>query len=224
MGNTVKIGPGGAILHPGYLDPDSQARLLDDVVAGLARAPLFRPRMPRSGRPFSVFMSNFGALGWVSDQAGGYRYQKRHPETGAPWPALPAILRDAWRDLGVGDASPQACLVNYYPPGARMGLHQDRDEGDFTAPVVSLSLGDTAVFRIGGTSRRGRTTSLRLASGDALVLGGAARLAFHGVDRIIAQSSTLLDRHRDIFPDGGRIRSEERRVGKEGRSRWSPYH
>lgn len=212
MGNTVKIGPIGAILHPGYLNPETQARLLDAVAAGLARAPLFRPRMPRTGRAFSVTMSNFGALGWVSDQAGGYRYQKCHPETGAPWPALPAIVGDAWRQLGAGAPGPQACLINYYPPGAKMGLHQDRDENDFSAPIVSLSLGDTAIFRIGGTERGGKTTSVRLASGDALVLGGAARLAFHGVDRIIARSSTLLDRHRDMFPEGGRINLTLRRV------------
>ncbi len=214
MENSVKIDPSGALLHPAYLRLDSQIQLLEEVVAGLAQAPLFRPRMPRSGRPFSVCMSNFGVLGWVSDQAGGYRYQKFHPRTGEPWPALPAIVVEAWAQLGTGGPGPQACLVNYYPPGARMGLHQDRDEGDFSAPVVSLSLGDTAVFRIGGTKRGDKTASVRLASGDALVLGGPARLAFHGVDRIIAGSSTLLDRHRDIFPDGGRLNLTLRRVSQ----------
>ncbi|MHA1523419.1 MAG: alpha-ketoglutarate-dependent dioxygenase AlkB family protein [Alphaproteobacteria bacterium] len=211
MANIVKIGTDGATFHPGYLDLATQTQLLSAVVAGLRQAPLFVPRMPRTGRPFSVTMSNFGPLGWVSDQAGGYRYQKTHPTTGQPWPVVPEILRDIWADLG-GDAPFEACLVNYYQPGTKMGLHQDRDEHDFSAPVVSVSLGDTAIFRLGGTTRKGKTTALRLASGDLVVLGGAARLAFHGVDRIIGESSTLLDAYPELFPKGGRINLTLRRV------------
>jgi alkylated DNA repair protein (DNA oxidative demethylase) len=160
--------------------------------------------MPRTGKPFSVRMTNAGPLGWVSDER-GYRYQPRHPDTGKPWPPIPASARRAWDELGAYLLPPEACLVNLYPPGARMGLHQDRDEKDFSAPVLSLSLGDTALFRFGGTERGGPTRSVRLRSGDALVLGGPARLAFHGVDRLLSGTSVLL-------PEGGRINLTLRRV------------
>jgi len=160
--------------------------------------------MPQSGAPFSVRMTNCGVLGWVSDAA-GYRYQATYPVTGRPWPPMPAMLLAAWRDLADYAHPPEACLVNVYAPDARMGLHQDRDERDFAAPVVSLSLGQTCLFRVGGTSRRDPTRSFRLASGDAVVLAGEARLAFHGVDRIIRDTSTLL-------PDGSRINLTLRRV------------
>ncbi len=171
----------------------------------LRAAPLFTPTMPRTGKPFSVRMSNLGPLGWVSDKHGGYRYQPTHPETGASWPAIPAALLKAWDDLGGYRLPPEACLLNWYGPDARMGLHQDRDEEDFDAPVVSLSLGDTALFRIGGLKRSDPTRSLRLASGDAMALAGASRLAFHGVDRIFKGTSSLL-------PKGGRINLTLRRV------------
>ncbi len=160
--------------------------------------------MPQSGAPFSVRMTNCGALGWVSDAA-GYRYQATHPVTGRPWPPIPALLLAAWGDLADYAQPPEACLVNVYAPDARMGLHQDRDERNFAAPVVSLSLGQTCLFRVGGAARRDPTRSFRLASGDAVVLAGEARLAFHGVDRIIRDTSTLL-------PDGSRINLTLRRV------------
>jgi DNA oxidative demethylase len=160
--------------------------------------------MPKSGQPFSVRMTNCGPLGWVSDVA-GYRYQPHHPGTGAPWPAMPPAVLAAWHDLAGYPHPPEACLINVYAPEARMGLHQDRDEQDFAAPVVSLSLGESCLFRVGGTHRSDPTRSFRLASGDALVLGGPTRLAFHGVDRIIRGTSTLL-------PDGGRINLTLRRV------------
>jgi alkylated DNA repair protein (DNA oxidative demethylase) len=194
----------GLRLVPGYLDRAAQARLADEVAAVLARAPAYVPRMPRSGRPLSVRMSNCGPLGWVTDEA-GYRYQPHHPETGEPWPPIPETALAAWRELAGYPHPPEACLVNLYGPAARMGLHQDRDEADFAAPVVSLSLGDSCLFRVGGARRGDPTRTLRLASGDALVLGGAARLAFHGVDRIVPGSSTLL-------AEGGRINLTLRRV------------
>jgi len=200
---TTTIVP-GITLTPGYLDRAAQDDLLAAVRAVIAAAPLFVPRMPRSGKPMSVRMTNCGPLGWVTDER-GYRYQPHHPETGAAWPAMPQLLLDAWRALAAYPHPPQACLVNLYGPSARMGLHQDRDEQDFAAPVVSLSLGDTCLFRIGGTSRKDPTHSIRLASGDAVVLAGEARLAFHGVDRILPGTSTLL-------PDGGRINLTLRRV------------
>ncbi len=187
--DPVTLAP-GLVHYPGYLDQDAQAALLDAIRALLEAAPPFTPRMPRTGKPFSVRMSNCGPLGWVSD-AGGYRYQPTHPETGAPWPPMPNALLDAWRDLGGTPRPPEACLINLYGPKARMGLHQDRDEVDLAAPVVSLSLGDAGVFRFGGLNRRDPTRAIRLSSGDALVLGGRSRLVFHGVDRVIPGSSTL---------------------------------
>jgi DNA oxidative demethylase len=200
---AIVIGPGVAHF-PGFLDRAAQEALRDQVLAILAEAPLFRPRMPRTGKPFSVEMSNCGPLGWLSDEA-GYRYQPTHPETGRPWPPMPPKLLEAFAAIAPGAPPPEACLVNVYDACARMGLHQDRDEEDFSAPVVSLSLGDTALFRIGGLERNGPTRSFRLASGDAMSLGGESRLAFHGVDRIMAGSSTLL-------PRGGRINLTLRRV------------
>lgn len=199
----------GFAIHPALLGLPQQKALVSLLRAAVAEAPLFVPRMPRSGRPFSVRMTNLGPLGWVSDKAGGYRYQPTHPDTGLPWPPIPAMVLDVWDKVAGYPAPAQACLVNYYAPGARMGLHQDRDEEDLTAPVVSISLGDTGLFRIGGSKRGGRTRSMKLSSGDVVVLGGAARLAFHGVDRIYPGTSRLL---HDWFPDGGRINLTLRRV------------
>jgi alkylated DNA repair protein (DNA oxidative demethylase) len=201
--NALTLAP-GLVHYPGYLDRSAQERLLDDIRAVMRVAPLFTPRMPRTGKPFSVRMTNCGDLGWVSDVA-GYRYQAAHPDTGAPWPAMPDAVRRAWDDLAGYRHPPEACLVNVYGAGARMGLHQDRDEAEFDAPVVSLSLGSTGLFRFGGTTRGGRTRSIRLQSGDALVLGGPSRLVFHGIDRLVAGTSTLL-------PEGGRINLTLRRV------------
>lgn len=172
--------------------------------AVFAAAPLFTSRMPQSGRPMSVRMSNCGALGWLSDE-GGYRYEPVHPQTGRPWPPMPDALTAIWRDIARYPHRPEACLINVYGPSAKMGLHQDRDEEDFAAPVVSLSLGDSCLFRIGGLKRGDPTRSFRLNSGDVLVLGGEARLVFHGVDRIYSGTSTLL-------AEGGRINVTMRRV------------
>jgi alkylated DNA repair protein (DNA oxidative demethylase) len=194
----------GLRLVPGYLDRPAQAALLAALRIVLASAPPYAPRMPKSGKPLSVRMSNCGPLGWVTDEA-GYRYQPLHPHTGRPWPAMPAIVLDAWKALAGYPHAPESCLINYYGPTAKMGLHQDRDERDFDAPVVSLSLGDTCLFRIGGTKRSDPTRTIRLASGDALVLGGEARLVFHGVDRILPGTSSLL-------AEGGRINLTLRRV------------
>jgi alkylated DNA repair protein (DNA oxidative demethylase) len=194
----------GLSYYPGYLDRAAQEALLDELGTAMEAAALFTPRMPRTGKPFSVRMSNCGALGWVSD-VNGYRYQPTHPETGAPWPPMPDLVGRAWQELSGYPHPPEACLVNVYGPKARMGLHQDRDEDDFEAPVVSLSLGDTGLFRFGGTTPGGPTRSIRLESGDALVFGGPSRLIFHGIDRLVPGTSTLL-------PDGGRINLTLRRV------------
>jgi alkylated DNA repair protein (DNA oxidative demethylase) len=194
----------GLRLIPAYLDRLGQEALLTALRTVLAQAPIYTPRMPKSGKPLSVAMSNCGPLGWVTDEA-GYRYQPLHPQTGHPWPAMPDIVLAAWKALAHYPHPPESCLINYYGPTAKLGLHQDRDERDFAAPVVSLSLGDTCLFRIGGLKRDDPTRTIRLASGDALVLGGNARLAFHGVDRILPGTSTLL-------PEGGRINLTLRRV------------
>ncbi len=199
----------GFAVRPGYLDRAAGEHLVADLRTAEAAAPFFTPAMPKTGKPFSVRMTNLGPLGWVSDKDGGYRYEPTHPVTAKPWPPIPAMVLDIWRDVAGYPHDPEACLVNYYAPGARMGLHQDRDEEDFAAPVVSISLGDTCRFRLGSNERGGPTQSMKLASGDVVVLGGEARLAFHGVDRIYSGTSTLLD---DWFPDGGRINLTLRRV------------
>ena len=198
----------GLRFHPGYLDRSRQAALLAELEGMFAVAPLYTARMPKSGRPLSVRMSNCGPLGWISDES-GYRYQATHPITQRPWPPMPDRLVAAWNELGGYAQPPQACLINYYGPEAKMGLHQDRDEDDFNAPVVSLSLGDDCLFRVGGLRRSDPTRSFRLRSGDALVLCGAQRLAFHGVDRIYPGTSTLL-------AQGGRINLTLRRVTRPG--------
>lgn len=193
----------GFRLYPAALDPPAQAALVEAVLGATEAAPLYRPITP-GGKPMSVWMTNLGPLGWRTD-ASGYRYQETHPETGRPWPAMPPALLEIWDRLAGASATPDACLVNHYGPEARMSLHQDRDEADFGQPVLSISLGDTAMFRIGGLSRKDPTRSLRLSSGDVCVLAGPARLAFHGIDRIIPGSSRLI-------PGGGRINLTLRRA------------
>jgi alkylated DNA repair protein (DNA oxidative demethylase) len=203
LAKGMPIAP-GITLWPAALDPETQAALVADVLERLKLAPFYRPTMPRSGKAFSVEETNFGTLGWFSDET-GYRYERNHPMTGAPWPAIPPLLLALWDEAAGCHTAPECCLVNLYRPGARMGLHQDRDEAALDVPIVSLSLGDEALFRIGGTARRGATQSLMLKSGDLIAFGGPARLAFHGIDRIIAGSSRLV-------PGGGRLNLTLRRV------------
>jgi len=198
----IPTGLDGFRLWPGALSPADQAALLAEVLAAVETAPFYRPMTP-GGRPFSVEMTNLGPLGWVSDRA-GYRYQPTHPVTGAPWPPIPLTLLDLWSALTGFAAPPDACLVNRYREGARMGLHQDLDEQDHSAPVLSVSLGDAAMFRIGAAGG-GPTRTVRLASGDVCALTGPARLARHGIDRVITGSSTLV-------PGGGRINLTLRRA------------
>ena len=202
-GGTKRL-PLGFRHLPGFLGADEQHAVLAAVQEALVEAPWFTPTMPRSGRPFSVRMTNLGPLGWVADRA-GYRYQPVHPDTGRPWPAIPPAILAVWREVALYPHSPEACLVNLYQSGAKMGLHQDRDEEAFEAPVVSISLGDAALFRVGGPERRGATTGIELGSGDVVVLGGEARLCFHGIDRVRPGTS-------DLVPGGGRINLTLRRV------------
>jgi alkylated DNA repair protein (DNA oxidative demethylase) len=203
----IETGMEGFRFWPGALSASEQAALLAEVRARVAEAPLYRPVTP-GGRPFSVEMTNLGPLGWVSDRQ-GYRYQATHPTTGRPWPAIPERLLALWTTLTGWPQPPDACLVNLYRPGAKMGLHQDRDEIDLTAPVLSVSVGDTAVFRI-GPEGGGATRTIRLASGDVCALAGPARLARHGIDRVVEGSSSLLE-------GGGRLNLTLRRAGPASR-------
>jgi len=196
----------GVRLWPARLDGSHQALLVENVLVRVKDAPFFKPTMPGTGKPFSVEMTNFGPLGWVSDQKKGYRYESRHPVTGRLWPDIPQSLLDLWTETSGYPAAPEACLVNRYQKGARMGLHQDADESAMDAPVLSVSLGDSAVFRFG---ERSKTNSLKLNSGDVLIFGGPARLMHHGIDRIVGGSSSLI-------PIGGRINLTLRRVSPYG--------
>jgi alkylated DNA repair protein (DNA oxidative demethylase) len=185
---------GAQVLH-GALDRERQAALLADLRDVVRAAPFLAPVTP-GGRKMSVRMTSAGRLGWVTD-ARGYRYEDRHP-SGVPWPPIPELALDLWRAFSGVERLPDCCLVNYYGEGARMGMHQDRDEGDFRWPVLSISLGDDALFRVGGTVKGGPTRSVWLRSGDVVLLAGDARLAFHGIERLRFGTS-------DLLRDGGRI-------------------
>lgn len=202
---SAKPLPPGLVVLPGHLDTAAQHDLLSIVWDRLGAAPFYTPRMPGSGRPMRVQMTNFGPLGWVTDKERGYRYQASHPETGAPWPAMPESLLTLWDDVTGWPAPPEACLVNHYRQDGRMSLHVDADEAARDAPVLSISLGDPALFRIGGPQRRDPTQSFWLRSGDVVVLGGAARHCHHGIDRVRFGATSLI-------PGGGRINLTLRRV------------
>ena len=187
----------------GALDPGAQADLVRSVLKAADLAPFYRPLTP-GGKTMSVLQTSFGPLGWTTDR-GGYRYEPHHPRTGAPWPELPPVMLEIWRRFAPDAPAPDSCLINLYRGPAKMGLHQDADEKDFSVPVVSVSLGDTAVFRRGGQARSDPTRTVRLSSGDVCLLAGASRRAFHGVDRVLTGSSRLI-------PGGGRINLTMRRA------------
>lgn len=174
-----RIGPGAIILRGFALQRD----LIAGVAAVAGTAP-FRHMLTPGGRQIGVEMTNCGPLGWVSDRR-GYRYEARDPETGQPWPDMPkgfpALAHEAAARGGFPGFQPDACLINRYAPGVRMGLHQDRDEAGFDAPIVSVSLGLPATFQFGGTDRRDPVRRHMLHHGDVVVWGGPARLAWHGI-------------------------------------------
>lgn len=201
--------PQGFSYLPGYLNHERQLGLLAAVRAVVAQSPLYTPTMPRTGKPMSVRMTNCGSLGWLTDKDGGYRYQPTHPDTGLAWPPIPDDLMRLWREVANYAAPPEACLINYYAGGCRLGSHQDADEADMSAPVLSVSLGDDARFHVGGLRRADPKERLVLRSGDVVVLGGAARLAYHGVDRINPGTS-------DLLAEGGRFNLTLRRVNLPG--------
>lgn len=201
----MQVLPTGLRHIPNYLDIEAQREMVDLIRNIVQQAPLFTPTMPKNGKRFSVRMTNCGPLGWVSDKEGGYRYQAHHPVTGKNWPTMPFELLSLWRETSGYELDPEACLINFYDTSAKMGLHQDKDEQNFDAPVVSVSLGDTCLFRVGQTSRGGQTKSFKLNSGDVVLLSGESRLCYHGVDRIYPDTSVL-------FKQGGRINLTLRRV------------
>ena len=186
---------GGFEIHDGWLSREAQEALVEEVRAVVRAAPMTSPVTPW-GKPMSVAMTSAGRVGWITDKR-GYRYEP-FTASGTLWPPIPPTALEVWRAVSGWPDDPDCCLVNFYREGAKMGLHQDKDEGTFTAPVVSISLGDDARFRLGGIERTAPTRAFDLRSGDVTVMGSAARLAFHGVDRIKFGTSLLLEQ-------GGRI-------------------
>ena len=185
----------GFDIYKGLLSSEEQNALVDAVRDVAKAAPLFSPMTPY-GKPMRVRMTSAGRFGWVSDRL-GYRYSPTNSE-GMAWPDIPAPVLDVWERVSGSTRAPECCLMNFYGEDARMGMHQDRDEEDFAQPVVSISLGDDGLFRIGGKERGGSTESVWLNSGDVVVMGGDARLTYHGIDKIRFGSSRLLSK-------GGRL-------------------
>lgn len=187
----------GAVLLRGFVRP-IESELIEAVRAIVAQSPFRRMTTP-GGHLMSVAMTNCGERGWITDHT-GYRYDPVDPRTGAPWPAMPPILRDlALRAAGQGgftDFAPDACLVNRYEPGTRLSLHQDKDELDYSAPIVSVSLGLPAIFLFGGMARADKPRRFRLVHGDVVVWGGPSRLAYHGVAPLADGEHALLGRKR----------------------------
>ena len=190
-----KLSIRGFEIYKCLLDRDAQDAVVKAVRGVAQKVPMFSPMTPY-GKPMRVKMTSAGRFGWVSDRS-GYRYSQTHPD-GMAWPAIPDCVLAIWEQVSGSARAPECCLMNYYGEDARMGMHQDRDESDFSEPVVSVSLGDDGLFRIGNQERGGKTESVWLASGDVVVMGGDARLTYHGVDKIRFGSSTLL-------PKGGRV-------------------
>ena len=195
-------------LYPSKLDLDTQEQLLFAIRDIIKEAPLLTPFMP-NGYKFNIRITNAGPCGWISGYGGGYRYTDTHPETGKPWPTIPKIIDDLARSLakesGYDGFTPQCCLINYYEGTGKLGLHQDRDEENLEAPIVSVSLGDACIFTFGGPDKDDPTKDFKLKSGDCLVFGGADRLAFHKVKKVFPKSNNLV-------PGGGRFNLTIRQV------------
>lgn len=190
------LGPGAALLRGFALE--DERRLLADLERVTTEAP-FRHMITPGGFRMSVAMTNCGALGWLTDRT-GYRYGALDPESGRPWPALPesfrGLARTAAECVGYPGFAPDACLINRYAPGARLSLHQDKNERDFSAPIVSVSLGLPAVFLFGGDTRSDKPERVPLLHGDVVVWGGPARLRYHGVLPLKEGQHALLGGHR----------------------------
>lgn len=211
----------GFEIYKAALPLQSQQQLVEIIRQLVAISPLYQPTMPRTGTPLNVKMTNLGQYGWVSDKTGGYRYQKHHPITQQNWPPIPPEILDIWQCFTGNSLTefnllnpnspqtawpePECCLVNFYKPDNKMGMHVDMDEADHTTPVLSISLGDDAIFRMGGKQRGGKTAKIKLQSGDVVVFANEARMHYHGVDRIMGGTSSLLK-------DQGRLNLTLRRV------------
>jgi DNA oxidative demethylase len=195
-GGVEQIADGATVLK-GFAGT-AAPRLIDEIDTVAAAAP-FRRMVTPGGKQMSVAMTNCGAAGWVTDRR-GYRYDPADPQTGRPWPPMPKTFRSLAKGAagaaGFADFCPDACLINRYEPGARLTLHQDRDEQDFSQPIVSVSLGLPAVFLFGGERRTGPRRRIRLENGDVVVWGGPARLAFHGIDPLADGEHPLTGRCR----------------------------
>lgn len=178
----------GVDYYPEFCNESDLENILQDVKLSIKKAPLFTPKMPKNGREFSVKISNLGSLGWVSDQSKGYHYQENHPITNKPWPVISDSILKIWHKLVNDKINPDCCLINYYNLNAKMGLHIDNDEKNFSFPVLSISIGAPALFRIGGLERKDKTQSIRLNHGDVIILKDESRLIYHGIDRIYKNS------------------------------------
>ena len=200
----------GLKLYPDYLSQAQQEQLLQTVIDAIQPTPFYQAKSPYSGKSIGPKMTNMGELGWYSDEK-GYRYQEHHPETNLPWSAMPQVLLDIWADVSDYDKPPQCCLVNYYDqPDSKLGLHKDHDEETFEPPIVSVSLGDSCLFRMGLTDKKTPTRSFTVDSGAIMVMGKQARTAYHGVDRILYGETTLLNNKKPFHQ--GRLNLTLRRV------------
>jgi alkylated DNA repair protein (DNA oxidative demethylase) len=194
-----RLGPAAMVLRGFALPYVREAMSAIEIIAGVSP---FRHMVTPGGLTMSVALTNCGALGWTTDRR-GYRYTSVDPDTGKPWPAMPAVLarlaNEAATAAGFDDFQPDACLVNRYAPGARLSLHQDRDERDYGAPIVSVSLGMSATFLFGGHARTDPTAKVLLQHGDVVVWGGADRLRYHGVMPLKDEPHALLGSQRINF-------------------------
>lgn len=198
----------GFFLFKSKLTRAAQEEIRDAARTVVSQAPLFRPTMPNSGQPFSYSMTNCGELGWVADRQ-GYRYQQNHPDTGERFPVMPKVIQDLAitlaKETGNSDFYPESCLLNFYRKGQKLGLHQDNTETNLSAPIISISLGDSGIFILGGKHRTAETKQYIVQSGDCLVMSGESRNYFHSFKGIVPNSSSLLK-------NGGRLNLTIRQV------------
>lgn len=198
----------GFFLFKSKLTREAQAEIRDAARTVVSQAPLFRPTMPGSGQPFSYTMTNCGELGWVADRQ-GYRYQQNHPDTGKRFPVMPQVIQELALALALETGNsgfrPESCLLNFYRKGQKLGLHQDNTENNLSAPIVSISLGDSGVFILGGFHRADETKQYIIQSGDCIVMSGESRSYFHSFKGIMTNTSSLLK-------NGGRLNLTIRQV------------
>lgn len=195
-------------LFKSKLTKEAQQEILAAARRVVRQAPLFRPTMPVSGQPFGYSMTNCGDLGWIADK-NGYRYQDNHPDTGKSFPAMPKAIQELALALaegtGNGDFYPESCLLNFYSKGQKLGLHQDNTEQNLSAPIISVSLGDTGIFILGGKHRTDETKHYIIQSGDCIVMSGESRNYFHAFKGVVPNTSSLLR-------NGGRLNLTIRQV------------